>query len=152
MTEEARQPGGPIGPLDWRKVMPFQAVAASDRLGWTGLGAARFRASPAWEYNAPALTHHRLVLVTRPPQALDLRFDGVKRQVPPPAGAVIFVPAGTPGRVSWSGGFDWLHIYLDPGLLQRVAAHFGFKFGELAGGGVLLAHRSHASCTAPVGV
>jgi AraC family transcriptional regulator len=102
--------------------MPFQAVAASDRLGWTGLGAARFRASPAWEYNAPALTHHRLVLVTRPPQALDLRFDGVKRQVPPPAGAVIFVPAGTPGRVSWSGGFDWLHIYLDPGLLQRVAA------------------------------
>ena len=54
--------GDPIGPQDWLKVIPFQAVAASDRLGWVGLEAARYRASPAWEYNAPALTHHRLVL------------------------------------------------------------------------------------------
>jgi AraC family transcriptional regulator len=111
-----------LGPLDWLKVIPFQAVAASDRLGWVGLEAARYRASPAWEYNAPALTHHRLVLVTRPPQELDLRFEGVKRHVPPPAGAIILVPAGTRGRVRWSGGFDWLHSYLEPGLVARVAA------------------------------
>jgi AraC family transcriptional regulator len=116
------QPDDPISPLDWRKVIPFQAVAASDRLGWVGLEAARFRASPAWEYTAPALTHHRLVLVTRPPQELDLRFEGVKRHVPPPAGAIILVPAGTRGQVRWGGGFDWLHIYLEPGLVERVAA------------------------------
>src|SRR5262245_34764127 len=123
MTQQAEpQLGGPIGPMDWRKVMPFQAVAASDRLGWVGLQAARFRASPAWEYTAPALTHHRLVLVTRPPQELDLRFEGVKRHVPPPAGAVILVPAGTRGQVRWSGGFDWLHVYLEPSLVGRVAA------------------------------
>jgi hypothetical protein len=84
MSQMQLQPDDPIGPLDWRKVIPFQAVAASDRLGWVGLEAARFRASPAWEYTAPALTHHRLVLVTRPPQELDLRFEGVKRHVPPP--------------------------------------------------------------------
>src|SRR5262249_47524290 len=113
--------GNAIGPQDWRKVIPFQAVAASDRLGGVGLEAARFRASPAWEYHAAALTHHRLVLATRPPQELDLRFDGVKRQVPPPVGAVILVPAGTSGQVRWRGGFDWLHIYLEPRLLQRVA-------------------------------
>jgi AraC family transcriptional regulator len=111
-----------IRPWDWLKVIPFQAVAASDRLGWVGLEAARYRAAPAWEYNAPALTHHRLVLVTRPPEGLELRFDGVTRHVPPPAGAIILVPAGTPGRVRWSGGFDWLHIYLEPGLVTRVAA------------------------------
>src|SRR5262249_50846367 len=51
----------------------------------------------------------------------ELRFDGVKRHVPPPAGAIILVPAGTPGRVRWNGGFDWLHIYLEPGLVERVA-------------------------------
>jgi AraC family transcriptional regulator len=113
---------GALGPLDWLKVIPFQAVATSDRLGWVGLEAARYRASPAWEYTAPALTHHRLVLVTRPPQELELWFEGVKRHVPPPAGAIILVPAGTPGRVRWSGGFDWLHIYLEPGLVARVAA------------------------------
>jgi AraC family transcriptional regulator len=111
-----------IRPWDWLKVIPFQAVATSDRLGWVGLEAARYRASPAWEYNAPALTHHRLVLVTRPPQGLELRFDGVKRNVPPRAGAIILVPAGTRGRVRWSGGFDWLHIYLEPRLVARVAA------------------------------
>src|SRR6516165_4904738 len=114
--------GDPIRPLDWRKVLPFQAVAASDRLGWVGLEAARYHASTAWEYNAPALTHHRLVLVMRPPRELNLRFEGVKRHVPPPAGAIILVPAGTQGRVRWSGGFDWLHIYLEPGLVARVAA------------------------------
>jgi AraC family transcriptional regulator len=111
-----------IQPWDWLKVIPFQAVATSDRLGWVGLEAARYRASPAWEYDAPALTHHRLVLVMRPPERLELRFDGVTRHVPPPAGAIILVPAGTPGRVRWNGGFDWLHVYLEPGRLARVAA------------------------------
>ena len=59
MKQEEPGRGDPIRPLDWLKVIPFQAVAASDRLGWVGLEAARFRASPAWAYNAPALTHHR---------------------------------------------------------------------------------------------
>ena len=114
----------PIRPLDWRKVIPFQAVAASDRLGWVGLEAARYRASPAWEYDAPALTHHRLVLVARPPQELELRFEGVKRHVPPPAGAIILVPAGIQGRVRWNGGFDWLHIgLLILGVIPLVVAH-----------------------------
>jgi AraC family transcriptional regulator len=122
MKQEEPARGDPIRPLDWLKVIPFQAVAASDRLGWAGLEAARYRASPDWEYSAPALTHHRLVLVTRPPEELELRFEGVKRYVPPPAGAIILVPAGTPGRVRWSGGFDWLHIYLEPRLVARVAA------------------------------
>ncbi len=122
MQEKAPGHGGPIRPLNWRKGIPFQPVGASDRLGWVGLEAARFRASPAWAYNAPALTHHRLVLVTRPPQELEMRFDGVKRHVPPPAGTIILVPAGTPGQVRWNGGFDWLHVYLEPRLVERVAA------------------------------
>jgi AraC family transcriptional regulator len=127
-----KQEESPIRPLDWLKVIPFQAVAASDRLGWVGLEAARYRASPDWEYNAPALTHHRLVLVTRPPKELELEFDGVKRHVPPPAGAIILVPAGTPGRVRWSGGFDWLHIYLEPGQVARVATEaFGLDPARL---------------------
>jgi AraC family transcriptional regulator len=122
MKQEEPGRGGLIRPLDWLKAIPFQAVAASDRLGWVGLEAARYLATTAWEYDAPALTHHRLVLVTRPPQELDLRFEEVKRHVPPPAGAIIVVPAGTRGRVRWSGGFDWLHIYLEPELVARVAA------------------------------
>ena len=32
------------------------------------------------------------------------------------------VPAGSPARWRWSGCFDWLHIFLEPGLVARVAA------------------------------
>src|SRR5262249_5445783 len=54
--------------------------------------------------------------------------------VPPPTGSSILVPAGTPGRVRWSGGFDWLHIYLEPGLVARVAAEaFGLDPARLTG-------------------
>jgi AraC family transcriptional regulator len=132
MPEREPIHAGAIGPQDWLKTFPFRAVATSDHLGWVELEAARYHASPAWEYSAPALTHHRLVLVTRPPQELDLRFDEVKRHVPPPAGSIILVPAGTPGEVRWSGGFDWLHVYLNRELVARVAAEaFGLDPARL---------------------
>ena len=85
MQQEEPGRGDPIGPLDWRQILPFEAAAASDQLGWVGLEAARCRAEPAFERSVPALTHHRLVLVTRPPVDLDLRYEGVKRQRPTPA-------------------------------------------------------------------
>ena len=105
MREEELRRGGPIGPLDWYKIHPFEAAAVSDRLEWVGLEAARYRATPdsSWEYNAPALTHHMLILYARPPEELDLCYEGVKRHVPPPAGAIMLLPAGTPGQVRSSG-------------------------------------------------
>jgi AraC family transcriptional regulator len=131
-TKVMNQEKPPIQPLDWLKVIPFQALATSDRLGWVGLEAARYRASTALEYTMPALTHHRLILVTRPPQELELRFEGVKRHVPPPAGTIILVPAGTPSRGRWSGGLAWLSVYLEPGLVARVAAEeFGLDPAQL---------------------
>jgi AraC-like DNA-binding protein len=75
------QPGrsGPVGPLaTLRNFIPFEPCAASDRLGWVGLEAARYRDAPAAELNPPALTHHRLVLFARPPEALDLLYEGVQ--------------------------------------------------------------------------
>jgi AraC family transcriptional regulator len=119
-----KEPGleGPLGGLAvLRKVIPFEPAAASDRLGWVGLEAARYRAAPASELNPPAITHHRLVLFARPPEELDLVYEGVKRHVPPAAGAISIVPAGSPARWRWSGCFDWLHIVLEPDLLARVA-------------------------------
>jgi AraC family transcriptional regulator len=115
----ARGPSGPFATL--RKIIPFEAAAASDRLGWVGLEAARYRAAPASELNPPAITHHQLVLFSRPPEKLDLRYEGVQRHIPPPAGAISVVPAGSPVLWRWSGYFDWLHIFLEPGLVARVA-------------------------------
>src|SRR5262249_44548141 len=87
-----------------------------------GVRAPRSGAPPRWECRALPLPPHRPALGGGPPQELELRFEGVKRHVPPPAGAIIVVPAGIRGRVRWNGGFDWLHIYLEPGLVARVAA------------------------------
>src|SRR5262249_13522272 len=114
--------GDPIWPLDWRKVLPFRTDASSDRLGWVSMQAARCRAEPAFERSVPALTYHRLVLVARPPDELDLRYDGVNPQNPPPAGSITLVPAGGPVWARSSGHKDELHIFLDAQLVARVAA------------------------------
>src|SRR5215831_9031235 len=114
--------GNPIETLNWRKILPFEAAASSDRLGWVGLEAARCRAEPGFERDVPPLAHHRLVLVARPPEELDLRFAEVKRHIPTPAGSITLVPAGTPVRARSSGHKDELHIFLEADLLARVAA------------------------------
>jgi AraC family transcriptional regulator len=122
MRQEELRRGDPIRPRDWHKILPFEADAASDRLGWVGLEAARYRSPPGSELNMPALTHHRLVLIARSPEQLDLLYDGVKRHVPHPTGAILVIPAGCPARWRWSGRSDTLHIFLEPGLVRRVAA------------------------------
>jgi AraC family transcriptional regulator len=122
MQPEKREGGDPIGPLDWLKKVPFKPAASSDGLGWVGLEATRFRAAPDSELNQPAISHHRLFLLTRPPETLDLCYEGVKRHIPLPAGSISLVPAGSPALWRWSGRKDTLNIYLEPGLVARVAA------------------------------
>ena len=122
MRPEERKTNGPLGPIELRKLVPFEPHAASDLLGWAGLQAARYREAPASEIDLPPLTHHTLVLVKKPPEELDLLYDGVKRHRPPPAGSIAVVPAGSPALWRWSGHKDSLHIYLEPELVARVAA------------------------------
>jgi AraC family transcriptional regulator len=116
------QPDDPIRPLDWLKAIPFEPAAWSDRLGWVGMEAVCCRTEPAFELDQPALTHHWLALFVRPPQELDLRYEGVRRHWPPPVGSIMLVPAGSPAGWRWSGRRDMLSIYLEPGLVGRVAA------------------------------
>jgi AraC family transcriptional regulator len=122
MRQEEPGRGDPIGPIDWLKRVPFEAAATSGRLGWVGLEAVRWRAAPAAELSPPAMTHHSLLLFAWPPEELELRYEGVKRQVPPPAGTIMLVPAGTSGRWRSSACKELLCIYLEPGLVTRVAA------------------------------
>jgi AraC family transcriptional regulator len=53
---------------------------------------------------------------------LELRYEGVKRYRPPPAGAVSVVPTGSPSQWRWRGTKGSIHVYLEPGLVGRVAA------------------------------
>jgi AraC family transcriptional regulator len=132
MQQEEPGLNGTIRPREWRKIHPLVPATASDRLDWVGLEAARYHGAPAAEVNSPALTHHRLVLVTKSPDELDLLYEGVKRHVPPPARSILLVPAGSTSFWRWSGPNDALHIYLEPGLVKRVAAEaFGLDPARL---------------------
>src|SRR5262245_55704100 len=132
MAEEGPGRGNLIGPLDWFKILPHETAASSDRLGWVGVEAARCHATPAFEVNLPPLTHHRLFHFARPPEELDMRYEGVKRHVPPPAGSISLLPAGSPARVRSSGCEDELHVFLEPALVGRVAAEaFGLDPAQL---------------------
>jgi AraC family transcriptional regulator len=72
------------------------------------------------ELSLPGNTHHTLILFTRPAEELELRYDGVKRHVPPPTRSISVVPAGYPTQWRWSGHKESFHIDLEPGLVSRV--------------------------------
>jgi AraC family transcriptional regulator len=122
MQQDEAGLSGPLGPLDWRRILPFEPDASSERLGWVGMQGARYRAARASEFGAPAITHHRLVLFIRPPEELDVLYEGVKRHISPPAGSVSLVPAGTSSWWRSSASKDHLHVFLEPGLVERVSA------------------------------
>jgi len=114
----------PIGPLDWLETIEYKPKYASDGLGWEGLQAAHFYETPTAEFKQPVLTDHMLVLFARPPEEFDLLYEGVNRHVPPPAGSISLVPAGSPLSVHSSGSKDQLHIFLEPRIVNRAAEAF----------------------------
>jgi AraC family transcriptional regulator len=132
MRQDEPEHSDPIGPLDCLKLVPFEPDASSARMGWVGLEAIRWCSGPAADLSAPAITHHSLLLFARPPEDLGMQYEGLKRHVPPPAGSMILVPAGSPGLWRCSGHRGLLHIYLEPRLVERVAAEeFGLDPARL---------------------
>jgi AraC family transcriptional regulator len=133
MNRETSGHDSAIGPSERAGLLQYHAAhwihcsriapsAASDRLGWVGMEAARYADLPDTEVDVPPLTHHTLVLVDRPPDEMDLRYEDVDRHAPPPAGSISVIPAGSPVRWRWSGLKDSLHVFLDPRLVAQVAA------------------------------
>jgi AraC family transcriptional regulator len=111
-----------------QKFVPFAPCTTSYRMGWKGLQAVRYRTdSASVEFTLPPVSYHCLVWISRPPEKLNVRYEGVKRDMPPAAGSIAVVPAGSSQLVRWQGSKDDLLIYLEPSLVARVAAEsFGF--------------------------
>ena len=122
MGLEVAEPIRPLTPQEYGRLARLQPAAASARLGWLGLEALLFNDMADAEIERPPLTHHELVLFNRPPLELNIRYEGVKRHVPPPAGSIMLVPAGTPSRRQWRGHMGSLLVFLEPDLVTRVAA------------------------------
>jgi AraC family transcriptional regulator len=124
-----RQEENSLKDLDARqKIVPFAPVSTSYGMGWKGLQAVRYRNSPLSEFSAAYTPGtHVLFLYVRPPEKMDVRYEGVKRDMPPPAGSIAVVPAGSSVVCSRQGSVDSLLIYLEPSLVAQVAAE-SFEF------------------------
>jgi AraC family transcriptional regulator len=121
MQPEKPALSGPLGPLELRKLLPFEPWAVSDRLGWVGLDAARYREVPPFDVHVPPLTHHTFTLLSRPPEELEVHFQGTRRKLSPSPGSVVVVPAGCPVWMRSSGCKNALIIMLEPAVVARIA-------------------------------
>jgi AraC family transcriptional regulator len=99
-----------------------KSFATSYGMGWKGLQAVRVENSGAESGAMITRSTHVLGLIVRPPEKMERRYEGVKRDTPPPAGSISVVPAGSSVLSRWQGSRDWLVIYLEPSLVTRVAA------------------------------
>jgi AraC family transcriptional regulator len=119
-----QEPGlsGLLGPQELIKHFPGEPCVASVRRRWVGLEALRYRNQPPNGALQPPLTHHALLLFLHTPKEFEARYEGISRVVPPPAGSVLMVPAGSPARWRWGSHSDSLHVFLEPALVARVAA------------------------------
>ena len=111
-----------------QKVIPFAPCATSYRMGWKDMQAVHYRRTPAsGELSVPPVSLHEIILTVRPPKKMDLRYEGVKRDRPPPAGSITLIPAGSALLTRWQGSWDVVAIYLEPSVVARIAAE-SFEF------------------------
>jgi AraC family transcriptional regulator len=122
MQQQEQGLGGLLGPTELIKQFPGEPLAVSDRRGWLGMEALRYRYQPPNGALQPPLTHHSLLLFLHSPTEFEAQYEGVSRAIPPPAGSVLMVPAGSPARWRWGSHSDSLHVFLEPELVARVAA------------------------------
>jgi AraC family transcriptional regulator len=110
-----------------QKNFQFAPFATSDRRGWKGVQAARYRKNLANGEFSVSVATHMLVLTIRPAEKMDLRYEGVKRDLPLPPGSIAIVPAGS--SVLWhrQGSMDTLFISLEPSRIARIATE-SFEF------------------------
>src|SRR5262245_2810045 len=111
-----------LSPIELLNLFPGEPLAASNLQRWVGLAALRYRDQPPNEAIQPPLTHHSLLLFLHRPKEFEARYEGIRRVVPPPAGTILMVPAGSPAWWRWSTHSDSLHVFLEAGLVERVAA------------------------------
>src|SRR5262245_28178123 len=122
MTRESSNHDVALRPRELARLVPFGPYAASNWSDSVGMLAARYLDAPASEIALPPSSHHKLVLVNRPSEQGEVRYEDVLRYVPPAAGSVLVIPAGSPVRWRWSGRNDSLTVSLDPHLVRRIAA------------------------------
>ena len=103
--------------------VPFAPCATSYGMGWKGLQAVHYCKSPNRVFfSTGTALAHVLVLTIRPPEKMELEYEGVKQHRPPPAGSIYVMPSGCNMLLRWQGSIDSIVIFLEPSLVAKIAA------------------------------
>src|SRR3984957_13954153 len=113
------------------KDAPYRPVASSISLGWEGLQAHRFQDLPSGKVYRDPFPEHSIILINRPPEKLNQRYEGLKHDMPPSPGSISILPKDSFAEWSWKGTKDSLHVFLKPNLFARVAASFELDFARV---------------------
>jgi AraC family transcriptional regulator len=118
--------GAPAAVDDFSQVAPVETVSSSDGKGWRGVRVLRFRHTSG-EIEVPPFTAHAVIVHLGPPVDVGESVDGGRlRDARVVRGEVAVIPAGVPTLWRWGEqAADRLHLYLDPALLEDVAAEAG---------------------------
>ena len=109
-------------PIIPASLLSLGVEATSQNLGWPGLQAVRYRNLASNEIEIPSLSQHLLILHTKPAPVMNLRYQDVKREIPPSVGSITVIPPGSVTDCCWRGTKDGFNIHLDPKLVAQVAA------------------------------
>ena len=72
-----------------KKFVPLTPSVTSYGMGWKTLQAVHYRGSAAsGEFSLPPVPRHKLFLIIRPSERLELRSEGVRVNRPPAAGSI----------------------------------------------------------------
>ena len=122
-TYAPRAPVTSNSSFGWKNA-PYKPVASSISLGWKGLQAHRFQDLPSGEVYRDPSPLHTIILINRPPEKLNQRYEGLRHDLPPLPGSISMLPNDSFAEWSWKGTKDSLHVFLEPSLFARVAGSF----------------------------
>jgi hypothetical protein len=86
----------PLDLNDYYAALREKSFATSYGMGWKGLQAVRLKSHGVESCAVITRSTHGLGLSIRPPEKMELRYEGVKRDLPLPAGSISVAPAGVP--------------------------------------------------------
>lgn len=113
------------------KDAPYTPVASSISLGWKGLQAHRFQDLPSGVVYRDPSPLHTIILINRPPEKLNQRYEGLRQDLRPLPGSISMLPNDSFAEWSWRGTKDSLHVFLEPDLFARVAGSFELDLARL---------------------
>ena len=119
--------GGARAAVDnFSQVAPVETVTSSVGRGWRGVRVLRFRHTSG-EVEVPPFTAHAVIVHLGPPVDVGESVNGGRlRDARVVRGEVAVIPAGVPTLWRWGEQLaDRLHFYLNPALLEGVAAEAG---------------------------